>query len=70
MDETARITVDRVLEAFQRVVEEGQAQGKPWEETAAIRIATDDAGGTKTVGEIMRSCGSSPPGFGSTGSGI
>jgi hypothetical protein len=42
-----------VLDAFGRAITAGEAWGRPWEEIAAIRIITDDAGGTKRVGEIV-----------------
>ena len=47
------VRFEDVLSAIKKAVEEGDAQGRSWAEIAAAKIAIDQGGGEKTVGEIV-----------------
>ena len=47
------VRFEDVLNAVKKAVEEGDAQGRSWAEIAAVKIAIDQSGGEKAVGEIV-----------------
>jgi hypothetical protein len=47
------VRFEDVLSAIKKAVEEGDPQGRSWAEIAAAKIAIDQGGGEKTVGEIV-----------------
>jgi hypothetical protein len=47
------VRFEDVLNAVKKAVEEGDAQGRSWAEITAVKIAIDQSGGEKAVGEIV-----------------
>ncbi len=47
------VRFEDVLNAVKKAVEEGDAQGRSWAEIAGLKIAIDQSGGEKAVGEIV-----------------
>jgi hypothetical protein len=47
------VRFEDVLNAVKKAVEEGDVQGRSWAEIAAVKIAIDQTGEAKAVGEIV-----------------
>ena len=46
--------LEAVLMSIQKAIDEGEAHGRPWEETAGIKIIIHENGAERTVGELLQ----------------